>query len=54
MPGTYDYWLVALSFGVAVFTSYTVIDLVERVTANRCTVAAGSGAGVGKRTQCLE
>ena len=34
MSGTYNYWLVALSFGIAVLTSYTAIALVERVTAS--------------------
>jgi PAS domain S-box-containing protein len=32
MSGTYNYWLVALSFGIAMLTSYTAITLVERVT----------------------
>lgn len=55
MSGTYNYWLVALSFGVAVFTSYTVIALVERVTASQGSVrrawqtggAIAMGSGIG-------
>jgi PAS domain S-box-containing protein len=35
MSATYNYWLVALSFGVAMLTSYTTVDLAARVTANR-------------------
>ena len=37
MDGTYNSWLVALSFGVAILTSYTAVDLAERVTASRGT-----------------
>ena len=33
--GVYDYRLVALSLAIAVTTSYTALDLAERVTANR-------------------
>ena len=33
MDGTYNAWLVGLSFGVAILTSYTAVDLAERVTA---------------------
>lgn len=32
--GTYNYWLVALSFGIAMLTSYTAITLAERVRAS--------------------
>lgn len=32
MSGTYNYWLVALSCGIALFTSYTGMSLAERVT----------------------
>jgi two-component system NtrC family sensor kinase len=32
--GSYDYWLVALSFLIALLTSYTALDLAARVTAN--------------------
>lgn len=32
---TYNYWLVALSFAIAILTSYTAVDLAARVTANR-------------------
>ena len=35
ISGTYNYWLVALSFVVAILTSYTTVDLAARVTANR-------------------
>ena len=35
LPGTYNYWLVALSFGVAILTSYTAVDLAGRIMANR-------------------
>jgi PAS domain S-box-containing protein len=35
MDGTYNFWLVGLSFGVAILTSYTAVDLAERVTASR-------------------
>ncbi|WP_158787941.1 MHYT domain-containing protein [Granulicella sp. L46] len=41
MSGTYNYWLVALSFGVAILTSYTAIALVERVTASNGPVRRG-------------
>jgi PAS domain S-box-containing protein len=32
--GSYDYWLVALSFVIPFVTSYTALDLAARVTAN--------------------
>jgi PAS domain S-box-containing protein len=32
MSGSYNSWLVVLSFGIAVLTSYTAISLAERVT----------------------
>jgi NO-binding membrane sensor protein with MHYT domain len=35
MPGTYDLRLVALSYLVAVFASYTALDLAGRVTSSR-------------------
>ena len=35
ISATYNYWLVALSFAIAILTSYTAIDLAARVTANR-------------------
>jgi two-component system CheB/CheR fusion protein len=33
MSGTYNVWIVALSIAVAVFASYTALDLAGRVTA---------------------
>jgi PAS domain S-box-containing protein len=35
ISATYNYWLVALSFAVAILTSYAAVDLAARVTANR-------------------
>jgi NO-binding membrane sensor protein with MHYT domain len=35
ISATYNYWLVAVSFGVAILTSYVTVDLAARVTANR-------------------
>ena len=35
ISATYNYWLVGLSFAVAILTSYATIDLAARVTANR-------------------
>jgi diguanylate cyclase len=35
MSGTYNVWIVALSIAVAVFASYTALDLAGRVTAAR-------------------
>ena len=34
IAGSYDAWLVALSFAIALVTSYTALDLAGRVTAN--------------------
>jgi two-component system, NtrC family, sensor kinase len=34
ITGSYDYWLVALSFLIALLTSYNALDLAARVTAN--------------------
>ena len=33
LPGTYDYWLVALSVVIAVMASYAALDFAGRVTA---------------------
>ena len=41
MSGTYNDWLVVLSFGIAVLTSYTAIALAERVTDSLGTARAG-------------
>jgi PAS domain S-box-containing protein len=35
IPATYNYWLVALSFAIAILTSYAAVDLAARVTTNR-------------------
>jgi len=35
IPATYDYRLVAVSIGIAIFASYAALDLAARVTANR-------------------
>jgi len=35
ISATYNYWLVGLSFAVAILTSYAAVDLAARVTANR-------------------
>lgn len=35
IAGSYDYWLVAISFFIAFVTSYTALDLAARVTANQ-------------------
>jgi PAS domain S-box-containing protein len=57
MSGTYNYWLVALSFGVAVFTSYTAIALVERVTASHGSVRRawliGGAVAMGSGIWCM-
>jgi PAS domain S-box-containing protein len=41
VSATYNYWLVALSFAVAILTSYTTVDLAARVTANRGSARGG-------------
>jgi PAS domain S-box-containing protein len=57
MSGTYNYWLVALSFGVAVFTSYTAVALVERVTASQGSVRRawliGGAIAMGSGIWCM-
>ncbi len=35
IPASYDYRLVAVSLGIAIFASYAALDLAARVTANR-------------------
>jgi PAS domain S-box-containing protein len=35
ISGTYNYWLVGLSFAIAILTSYAAVELAARVTANR-------------------
>ena len=57
ISGTYNYWLVALSFGVAILTSYTAVDLAARVTANRGTVRSawltGGAIAMGSGIWCM-
>jgi PAS domain S-box-containing protein len=57
MSGTYNYWLVALSFGIAVFTSYTAVALVERVTASQGQVRrawlTGGAIAMGSGIWCM-
>ena len=57
MSGTYDYWLVALSFGISVVTAYTAIAMVERVTsyagAQRYVWLGGGALSVGTGIWCM-
>ena len=57
MTGTYNYWLVALSFGIAMITSYVAISLVERVTASYGNVQrawlTGGAVALGSGIWCM-
>jgi NO-binding membrane sensor protein with MHYT domain len=52
LSATYDYWLVSLSFVVAILTSYTAVDLAARVTANQVLLPWAAGVK-GKRDLTL-
>jgi PAS domain S-box-containing protein len=55
--GVYDYRLVALSLAIAVATSYTALDLAERVSANRKRARfvwlAGGACAMGSGIWCM-
>jgi PAS domain S-box-containing protein len=57
ISGTYSYWLVALSFVIPVLTSYTAVDLAERVTANhgvaRRAWLSGGAIAMGSGIWCM-
>lgn len=57
IQGAYDYRLVALSLAIAVATSYTALDLAERVTANRRWARfawlAGGACAMGSGIWCM-
>jgi NO-binding membrane sensor protein with MHYT domain len=57
MTGTYNFWLVGLSFGIAMVTSYTAIALAERVTANcgrvRRAWLSGGAVAMGTGIWCM-
>jgi NO-binding membrane sensor protein with MHYT domain len=56
MSGTYNGWLVAFSFAIAVLTSHTALDLAERVNANqdmaRRAWLGGGGVAMGSGIWC--
>jgi PAS domain S-box-containing protein len=57
VSGTYNYWLVALSFAIAILTSYTAVDLAARITANRGWTRgawlAGGAIAMGSGIWCM-
>jgi len=57
LTAVYDYRLVALSFLIAILTSYTALDLAERVTANRGGVRIawllGGASAMGSGIWCM-
>jgi two-component system NtrC family sensor kinase len=57
ITGSYDYWLVALSFLIALLTSYTALDLAARVTANhgihRAMWLLGGAFAMGSGIWCM-
>jgi PAS domain S-box-containing protein len=57
LSATYNYWLVALSFCVALLTSYTTVDIAPRVITNRGAARAiwlaGGAIAMGSGIWCM-